>query len=340
MKKEIKIPLAPFPAKAGINIKRGILTISVLCLIFSACEKEKKDCSKEVKSPIYLQVNVNEPSINIGDLIRYTITVDAQTNVQYQMPEFAQNLGKFAIRDWERSEPVKTDGGRIEQKQIYVLETYLTGTYEIPPVKLFYIYDGKTNLISSTPICVEVTSVAEEGDLFSGIRDIKEPVGIFDVVKESIWFWPTVILIGVILIALIIYLIIKRINREEAPAPKLPAHEIAYAALKELYRKKLVDSGLIKEYYFEISNILRHYIENRFGLRAPERTTEEFLHELNSSNSLAKAHQDLLKKFLEECDMVKFANFAADAEDAQRVHDVTVEFIEETKAEVIANCKL
>ncbi len=314
-------------------MKKIIVTIYVLALVslFSACEKEKKKIYKNVKSPIYLQVNVNKPSINIGDLIRYTITVDTETNVQYQMPEFAQNLGKFAIRDWERSEPVKTENGRVEQKQIYVLETYLTGTYEIPPVKLIYFYKGKTNLISSTPICVEVTSVAEEGDLFSGIRDIKNPVGIFDVVKESIWFWPKILLIFIILIASIIYFIKKRRNKEEAPIPKLPAHEIAYAALKELYNKKLIEAGLIKEYYFEISNVLRHYIEDRFALRAPERTTEEFLHELNSSSSLTEAHHDLLKKFLEECDMVKFANFAADEEDAKRVHDVTVEFIEETK---------
>ncbi len=321
-------------------MKKIIVTIFVLVLvlIFSACEKKKKNFSRNVKSPIQLQVNVNKPSINIGDLIRYTITVDAQTNVQYQMPEFAQNLGKFAIRDWERSDPVKIENGRVEQKQIYILETYLTGTYEIPPVKLIYVYKGKTNLISSTPICVEVTSVAEEGDLFSGIRDIKNPVEIIDVVKESIWFWPKIILIFIILIALIIYLIKKQKNKEEVLIPKLPAHEIAYAALKELYNKKLVEAGLIKEYYFEISNILRHYIEDRFALRAPERTTEEFLHELNSSNSLTTEHQELLKKFLEECDMVKFANFAADEKDAKKVHDVTVEFIEETKELQIADC--
>ena len=205
-------------------------------------------------------------------------------------------------------------------------------------VKLIYVYNGKTNLISSTPICVEVTSVADEGDLFSGIRDIKNPVEIIDVAKKSIWFWPKIFLILIILIALIIYFIKKRRKQKEAPIQKLPAHEIAYDALEKLYNKKLVEAGLIKEYYFEISNILRHYIEDRFALRAPERTTEEFLHELNYSNSLTTEHQELLKKFLEECDMVKFANFAADEKDAKKVHDVTVEFIEETEELQIANC--
>jgi len=331
MKKENKILLTLFSRRNRDKNQWGIISLSILVLFLSACESKKKEIPKQVKSPMSLQVNVNKPSINIGDLIRYTITVDAQTNVQCQMPEFAQNLGKFAIRDWERSEPTLTDDGRVEQKQIYVLETYLTGIYEIPPVKLFYIYEGKTNLISSTPICVEVTSVAEEGDLFSGIRDIKVPVEIFDVVKDNPWILPAVIFACLALIALVILIIKKYFKREKAPAPKLPAHVIAYTALRELYNKKLIEAGQIKEYYYEISNILRHYIEDRFGLRAPERTTEEFLYELNAGNSLVKSHQDLLKKFLEECDMVKFANFAADEKDAQRVHDVTVEFIEETK---------
>jgi len=314
-------------------MKKIIVTTSILIIgfLFFACEKEKKTCSKKINSPITLQVNVNKPSIKIGDLIRYTITIDAKTNVWYQMPEFAQNLGKFAIRDWEKSDPIKLENGRVEQKQIYVLETYLTGTYEIPPVKVHYGYHESTNLISSTPICVEVTSVAEEGDLFSGIRDIKSPVGIIEIIKENVWFLPGIILIFLILIALIIYIVKRQKNKEEVSKPKLPAHEIAYAALKDLYNKNLVDNGFIKEYYFEVSDILRHYIEDRFALRAPERTTEEFLHELHLTNSLTAIHQELLKNFLEECDMVKFANFSADQSDAQRVHDVTVEFIEETK---------
>jgi hypothetical protein len=88
---------------------------------------------------------------------------------------------------------------------------------------------------------------------------------------------------------------------------------------------------LIKEYYFALSTILRHYIEDRFGLRAPEQTTEEFLQSLHSSGTFVQRYQDVLARFLRECDLVKFANHTATATDAARAHDCAVQFIEETR---------
>jgi hypothetical protein len=93
----------------------------------------------------------------------------------------------------------------------------------------------------------------------------------------------------------------------------------------------LIEAGRVKEYYYRLSNILRHYIENRFHLRAPERTTEEFLVELQSSDALNQNYRELLSAFLTECDLVKFANYGATRDDAQRAHDTAVRFIEETR---------
>jgi len=76
---------------------------------------------------------------------------------------------------------------------------------------------------------------------------------------------------------------------------------------------------------------LRRYIENRFGLQAPEQTTEEFLASLRTGTTLVQQYQTLLSEFLNECDMVKFANYAAGADDAQHAHDRAVRFIEETR---------
>ena len=69
-----------------------------------------------------------------------------------------------------------------------------------------------------------------------------------------------------------------------------PAHEIAYERLRKLVERDLIKSEQIKQFYEEISNILRHYIEDRFDLRAPERTTEEFLMELNSDTTFPKEY--------------------------------------------------
>jgi hypothetical protein len=112
-----------------------------------------------------------------------------------------------------------------------------------------------------------------------------------------------------------------------------PAHEIAYARLRSLVALNLVEAGRLKEFYESISSILRHYIEDRFNLHAPERTTEEFLVELQSTNVLAPSDKEVLGEFLTHCDLVKFAKHDPTAEQIQRTFDLVKDFIERTKSD-------
>ena len=93
--------------------------------------------------------------------------------------------------------------------------------------------------------------------------------------------------------------------------------------------------GEIKPFYQRISDILRHYIENRFGLHAPEQTTEEFLGLMQASPALPPVYQGLLKEFLQHCDLVKFAEHVPSTEDIQNTFDACKNFIFETKAEEV-----
>ncbi|MHC4520670.1 MAG: hypothetical protein ACYTAS_18930, partial [Planctomycetota bacterium] len=111
-------------------------------------------------------------------------------------------------------------------------------------------------------------------------------------------------------------------------------HEIAYARLRILVAEDLVEAGRIKEFYERISGILRHYIEDRFDLHAPERTTEEFLSELQRTDVLAVSDKEVLAEFLTHCDLVKFARHAPTTEQIQRTFDLVKDFIERTKSEL------
>ncbi|UCD51176.1 MAG: hypothetical protein JSW27_00820, partial [Phycisphaerales bacterium] len=112
-----------------------------------------------------------------------------------------------------------------------------------------------------------------------------------------------------------------------------PAHELAYARLRVLVAENLVEAGRIKEFYERISGILRHYIEDRFDLRAPERTTEEFLVELQRTDVLAASDKEVLGEFLMHCDLVKFAKHDPTTEQIQRTFDLVKDFIERTKSD-------
>ena len=111
------------------------------------------------------------------------------------------------------------------------------------------------------------------------------------------------------------------------------AHEIAYERLRKLVEQDLFEAGLIKQFHEEISDILRHYIEHRFELRAPERTTEEFLSELQVSNVLGESDKGDLGEFLVHCDLVKFAKHSPSSEQIQETFNLVKSFIEKTKSD-------
>ena len=109
------------------------------------------------------------------------------------------------------------------------------------------------------------------------------------------------------------------------------AHEIAYERLRKLAEENLIEAGKIKEFYERISHILRCYIEHRFDLKAPERTTEEFLLEAQATSILTGDQKTMLQGFLEHCDMVKFARYGPTKTEIQKTFDLTKEFIEATR---------
>lgn len=95
----------------------------------------------------------------------------------------------------------------------------------------------------------------------------------------------------------------------------------------------LVEQGKIKEFHILISNIMRFYVERRFGVHAPEQTTEEFLEAVSRDHLFDSPTRNTLKEFLFHCDMVKFAKYRPEMSEIQKTFDITRDFIEQTKEE-------
>lgn len=164
------------------------------------------------------------------------------------------------------------------------------------------------------------------------LRDIKPPVFF-----PRNYLFLIIILVLIILAGLVVLIryFLKRLKKKEVTVSQLPrpAHELAYEALEALKFKDLPSKGKIKEYYIELSDIARHYIENRFEIRAPEMTTEEFLFSLKDSVDLTGAHKNLLKEFLSHCDMVKFAKYGPSSQEMNDSFAAAKRLVDETKIE-------
>ena len=96
-------------------------------------------------------------------------------------------------------------------------------------------------------------------------------------------------------------------------------------------RRGLPNADEADAWYVEVSSIVRHYLEDRYSVRAPELTTEEFLREARRSEELTTEHRQLLSGFLERCDRVKFAGYHPDEKESRDILQLARTFIEESR---------
>jgi hypothetical protein len=176
-------------------------------------------------------------------------------------------------------------------------------------------------------IVYQVTSYRRRAEL--NIEDIED---VMECPQKSLaWVWA----LGIVVLAAAagLWLYYRRKRVKELVRIFKPAHELAYERLRGLIKEDLIGAGRIKEFYERISDILRHYIEHRFSLRAPERTTEEFLAELANAEVLPVSQKQRLGEFLRHCDLVKFAKHNPTTQQIQETFDLVKDFIEKTKSD-------
>ena len=278
--------------------------------------------------PITVTTRVDEPEITIGDTIKYTISVNAIASLTVQLPEFGENLGGFAIKDFGHVEPERRNG-RMVYEQWYSLDTYTTGSYTIPaPVVRYTDAAEAMREIEGEEIRVEVKSVLSGDDAPNDIKDIAAPAALPASYRGLIFWCIAAAAFIVAGIVILLYFRRRRLNKEVIV--RRPAHDIAYEQLEALIAAQLIEHRRIEEYYVAISDTIRSYLENRFGLKAPEMTTEEFLEVAARESNLKDEHKALLSRFLMHCDLVKFARYGPDELEMQAAYDSAKLFVDET----------
>ncbi len=168
------------------------------------------------------------------------------------------------------------------------------------------------------------------------IREVRSPVKIPGGWE---WLWWT---LGIAAVAAAAYAGYRRWkkNRKEAKVPEVivPPDWRARMRLKEA----LEFLHEPKQFCILASDAIRCYLEERFDLHAPDRTTEEFLEEIQESAHLSFEQKGILADFLGRCDLVKFAKYEPERAELQGIHDVALRLIDETAGMQVqsAECKV
>lgn len=165
------------------------------------------------------------------------------------------------------------------------------------------------------------------------IEDIRPLKGPASLGPNLGWFFILLAVVAALLLAffLIRYLKKKRQKGEaQAPTVSKTAEEEALEALASLKGKGLAEKGLFKQYYIELSDILRRYIERRLNILTFDRTTWEIYVEMRQRR-INQDWIDEIKALLDESDLVKFAKYAPSIQDADKALDKAIAITHEIR---------
>jgi len=290
--------------------------------------------------PVKATVKVWPPAPELGDPLYLELTIEAGPGVTVAAPFEDEGLGRFAALGWVHDTRRRDDGGTVEV-QTYTLEAPGSGKHRIPPFRLL-VTDGRAVgggsgsgsgapatselLTDEIPIAVAPVDPARAKETLAPAR------GALPIVVGGLAWWMVAALIalGLAVIAAVV-LGVRAFRRRAVVRQRISAYEVAVRRLAALERGGAPDEVGLDDWFVELSAIIRHYLEERFALRAPELTTEEFLQEARRAAGLSSAHREQLTAFLERCDRVKFAGYRPDADESLATLAAARAFVEDTR---------
>ncbi len=268
-----------------------------------------------------LTLTVDRDKLTIVETVALGIEVESSETDTVEFPDSTDGFGQFAAVLDESVGDRLLEDGRIVRRREYILQPFLPGDYEIPSLTVIV---NQTTELSTSPISVRVESVLEDPQ-DADLRDISAPVDI----PVPRWWWGTATMALAALLAALAWWRRRRIAARSIPRV-VPPHESALAALAALLEAGLPGPEGIEDFFLRLSDIVRRYVEDRFGVRAPEQTTEEFLTAMADESAVAAEHQRLLRSFLEEADLVKFARLVPGREAVEGAVEAARNFVRQT----------
>lgn len=294
------------------------------------------------RGPVKAKVRVEPAAPVIGDTITLTVEVTAADGIELSMPEFGQSLDRFSVREFVPKESLDAAGNTLATQR-YVLEPPLSGPQSVPPLMIEFVDrrpaqrpapEGESSYeLVTERIPFEVTSVVPAG----ASNDLKPLRARLEPLREpgATWPWALGLLIVAAVAAPLAY---KRWAAARAHVRRRSAWEVARSRIDALSStSRPTGEDEIDKFFVELSALIRRYLEDRFDLRAPELTTEEFLQVASKTPDLDESHQGFLRIFLARADMVKFARFLPAPEEIDAALAAASRFLDETHQAVPAD---
>ena len=289
---------------------------SVLCLltILSGCGRDAEEpplpprVEDMSRGPVEVVFTADPPRVQLDRDVLLTMRITAPSEIEVTMPALDDRLQGFRLGGIIDEDPV-TRAGKVTRERRARLTPVLSREYRIAPMAIAYTDRSRSP--------AEAGWFPTRPLVFTPVPPIKDKAGKdVQAALSPVWIYPpakTVAFYILLVLALAgaafgVWKLIRKVHRT-IKLMRMSPRERALHDLAELLAKDLVGKDLIKEFYLELTLIVRQYIERAHAIRAPEQTTEEFLVAVSHDPRFKPEIVAKLRQFLEAADLVKFAAY-------------------------------
>ena len=255
-------------------------------------------------SQITINSNITPTKGYIGNSFKYDLEIIFASKYSIELPKFSDNkIGNFEILS--KNILTKRDNeNKFVDRLSFEIITFDTGWQEIPPIQIGYkdtLSKSETEFKYSDAKNVYILSAM---DSVKNVVDVKPPISlrIF-----SVWDWILIVILLITIIVLVWYGIVKKREKTIKKEPKyeMTPKETAIKELEILKNKDYLDKELWKEFYIELTFIIKKFYEGYYFIHLKESTTEEILSTMKEVIPLEE--YEFFEKLITSSDFVKFA---------------------------------
>ena len=274
---------------------------------------------------------LDSASIQIGEQARLRLTVAQPTNLEVSIPILSDTITRgIEIVEVLKADTISLGNDRIEVNYDYLITSFDSGFYFIPT----YAYAAAGDTLYTQPLGLSVTTVSVNPTT-DDIKDIK-PIMSAPFYWSELFTWVGYGMLALLLLGVIVLLLMKFVFKKkvpfisETPEPVIPPHIVALEKLEEIKVQKIWQCGDIKVFYTQVTDVLRVYLEGRFGINAMELTSDEIMALVKKEPGLNEVRA-ALKDLLTLADLVKFAKMVPIENQNEASLLIAFDVVEKTK---------